>query len=253
MLFGMARSSLGVRLAGYGLLPSFPERTPGGPLHDVIAPPEKRAADGRALAYRRPAGAGAGHRHHEAGEPRLRHAGHARSNTASARATVALLPFAALTGTVVGSFVWGTLADLYGRRASILLSVGDVHRHLDLRRDAEFLVERRHVLPDGRGRGRHAAGGLRAARGDHADPASRLEPGAGRAASAPSAAIFAASALSALLQPLFGWRIMWFLNLPTGLILVLLSPLSARVRPLPAAHRPRRHRARRAGALRRRC
>jgi putative MFS transporter len=36
---------------------------------------------------------------------------------------------------------------------------------------------------------------------------------------------FTASALSALLQPLFGWRIMWFLNLPTGLILIALSPL----------------------------
>src|ERR1044071_2522477 len=35
---------------------------------------------------------------------------------------------------------------------------------------------------------------------------------------------FAASALSALLQPIFGWRIMWFLNLPTGLFLVALSP-----------------------------
>lgn len=36
-------------------------------------------------------------------------------------ALVAALPFAALSGTVVGSFVWGWLADLYGRRASILL------------------------------------------------------------------------------------------------------------------------------------
>ncbi|TLY70861.1 MAG: MFS transporter, partial [Gammaproteobacteria bacterium] len=36
---------------------------------------------------------------------------------------------------------------------------------------------------------------------------------------------FAASSLSALLQPTFGWRIMWFLNLPTGLLLVCLSPL----------------------------
>jgi putative MFS transporter len=35
---------------------------------------------------------------------------------------------------------------------------------------------------------------------------------------------FAASALSALLQPVFGWRVMWFLNLPTGLILIALSP-----------------------------
>lgn len=35
----------------------------------------------------------------------------------------------------------------------------------------------------------------------------------------------AASGLSALLQPVFGWRIMWFLNLPSGLILIVLSPL----------------------------
>lgn len=35
---------------------------------------------------------------------------------------------------------------------------------------------------------------------------------------------FAASFLSAKLQPEFGWRIMWFLNLPTGLILILLNP-----------------------------
>ena len=37
MLFGMAAIVLGVGLAGYGLLPRFPERIPGGPLHDVIA------------------------------------------------------------------------------------------------------------------------------------------------------------------------------------------------------------------------
>ena len=34
---------------------------------------------------------------------------------------------------------------------------------------------------------------------------------------------FAASGLSALLQPIFGWRILWLLNLPTGLTLVLLG------------------------------
>ncbi|MFL6663394.1 MAG: MFS transporter, partial [Rhizobacter sp.] len=38
------------------------------------------------------------------------------------KATVAWLPFAALCGTVVGSVLWGWLADLFGRRASILLS-----------------------------------------------------------------------------------------------------------------------------------
>jgi putative MFS transporter len=34
---------------------------------------------------------------------------------------------------------------------------------------------------------------------------------------------FAASGFSALLQPVFGWRILWLLNLPTGLSLVLLG------------------------------
>jgi putative MFS transporter len=34
---------------------------------------------------------------------------------------------------------------------------------------------------------------------------------------------FAASGFSALLQPIFGWRILWLLNLPTGLSLVLLG------------------------------
>src|SRR5215831_20346396 len=36
---------------------------------------------------------------------------------------------------------------------------------------------------------------------------------------------FATSALSALLQPYFGWRIMWLLGFPTGLVLIMLSPL----------------------------
>src|SRR3546814_1310226 len=38
------------------------------------------------------------------------------------RATASLLAFFALVGTVLGSFVWGIVADIYGRKASILLS-----------------------------------------------------------------------------------------------------------------------------------
>jgi MFS transporter, putative metabolite:H+ symporter len=34
----------------------------------------------------------------------------------------ALLPFVAIVGTVLGSLIWGRLADIYGRRATILLS-----------------------------------------------------------------------------------------------------------------------------------
>jgi len=38
------------------------------------------------------------------------------------KSTAAYLPFVALTGTTIGSFLWGWLADVYGRRVSILLS-----------------------------------------------------------------------------------------------------------------------------------
>src|SRR3546814_5874926 len=38
------------------------------------------------------------------------------------RHPVSLLPFFALVGTVFGSFLWGAVADAYGRKASILLS-----------------------------------------------------------------------------------------------------------------------------------
>lgn len=38
------------------------------------------------------------------------------------QSTAALLPLVALTGTTVGSLLWGWLADVYGRRVSILLS-----------------------------------------------------------------------------------------------------------------------------------
>jgi putative MFS transporter len=36
--------------------------------------------------------------------------------------TVSLVPFFALAGTVTGSVLWGWIADIYGRKASILLS-----------------------------------------------------------------------------------------------------------------------------------
>ncbi len=68
------------------------------------------------------------------------------------KATVAWLPFAALTGTVAGSIVWGFPGRHLRAPGLDPAVVGDVRRHLDLRRHARFLVERRHVLPDGRRR-----------------------------------------------------------------------------------------------------
>jgi MFS transporter, putative metabolite:H+ symporter len=222
MLFGMAAIVLGVLLAGYGLLPSFPERTPGGPLHDVIAHIESapltaahwHIAGLLALALvidvMKPASLGFV-------TPGM------RIEYGVGSRTVALLPFAALLGTVVGSFVWGTLADVYGRRATIVLSsvmfIGtsicgampsfwwNVGMCFMMGAAAGGMLPVAYallaeVMPTRhRGWSLVLVGGIGAVGG-----------------------FFAASSLSALLQPHFGWRIMWFLNLPTGLILVLLSP-----------------------------
>src|SRR5947208_5535137 len=40
----------------------------------------------------------------------------------AAHSHVSLVPFFALCGMMIGSVLWGILADLYGRKASILLS-----------------------------------------------------------------------------------------------------------------------------------
>jgi MFS transporter, putative metabolite:H+ symporter len=140
------------------------------------------------------------------------------------RATVALLPFSALIGTAVGSFVWGSLADLYGRRAAILLSsvmfvgtsICGAMPSLWWNIAMCFLM------------GAAAGGMLPVAYAllaeimptKHRGWCLVLIGGIGTIGG-----YFAASELSALLQPFFGWRIMWFLNFPTGLMLIALSPL----------------------------
>ena len=123
----------------------------------------------------------------------------------------------ALCGTVVGSFVWGLLVRClcWAPRIDPLV-IGDVCRHSSICSVApcrSFWWNVLHVLPDGGGGRRIAAGRQRTAGGNHALTTKHrgwalvLVGGIG----AIKAAIFAASALSALaVQPLFGWRIMWF-------------------------------------------
>ncbi len=135
---------------------------------------------------------------------------------------VAWLPFAALCGTVVGSVAWGWLADVYGRRASILLSavmfVGtsicgampsfwwNVGMCFLMGAAAGGMLPVTYALlaetmpSKQRGWALVLVGGLGAAGG-----------------------YLAASALSAWLVPILSWRILWFLNLPTGLVLILLN------------------------------
>lgn len=138
--------------------------------------------------------------------------------------TVSLVPFFALAGTVVGSVLWGWIADLYGRKASILLSAvmfvatsicgampslaWNIAMCFMMGAAAGGMLPVTYALLAEMMPNRHRGwslvlvGGLGAVGG-----------------------YFAASGLSAVLQPIFGWRILWLANLPTGLTLVLLGAL----------------------------
>lgn len=139
-------------------------------------------------------------------------------------AQVALLPFSALTGATLGSFLWGILADAYGRRATILLagvmfigtSICGAMPSLRWNLLMCFLM------------GASAGGLLPVAYALLAEIMPTRHRGWSLVVVGGAGALggyLAASGFSALLQPTFGWRIMWFLNLPSGLILIALSPL----------------------------
>lgn len=138
------------------------------------------------------------------------------------KATVSAFPFSALTGTVVGSVIWGGLADIYGRKATILLSavmfvgtsICGAMPSLAWNVGMCFMMG-------------VAAGGMLPVTyallaemmpSKHRGWALVLVGGLGAVGG-----YFAASGFSALLQPFFGWRVLWILNLPTGLTLVLLG------------------------------
>jgi putative MFS transporter len=140
------------------------------------------------------------------------------------KATASILPFSALVGTVVGSIVWGIIADIYGRKASILLSAVLFVGTSICGAMPSFAWNIGMCFMMGA-----AAGGMLPVTyallaemmpSKHRGWALVLVGGLGAVGG-----YFAASALSALLQPAYGWRILWLLNLPTGLALVALGAL----------------------------
>jgi putative MFS transporter len=138
--------------------------------------------------------------------------------------TVAWLPLMALTGTAIGSFLWGWLADVYGRRAAILLSSVVFIGTSICGAMPDFWWNVFMCLLMGMG----AGGMLPVAYALLAEIMPTKQRGWMLVLVGGIGAVggyFTASWLSELLQPEFGWRIMWFLNLPTGLILIALSPL----------------------------
>ncbi|CAA9231104.1 MAG: hypothetical protein AVDCRST_MAG10-1164 [uncultured Acidimicrobiales bacterium] len=134
---------------------------------------------------------------------------------------VAFLPLAGITGTVLGSIIWGWLGDRIGRRASILLagvlfiatsvcgSMPDYRWNLFmcfvmglgvggmLPITFALLAE---AIP-----ARHRGWLMVLVGGDVAG------------------AYIITSWLSAELTPTYGWRILWLLGLPTGVLLLLLN------------------------------
>lgn len=221
MIFGMYLIVGGVAVAAYGLLPSRAAQTAQAALRISVTPPEDAplslahwslmAALTVALVIdvMKPAALGFV-------VPGMIKEYHATN------AQVSLVPFFALVGTVSGSVLWGILADLYGRKASILLSavvfvgtsICGAMPSLQWNMGMCFLM----------GLG---AGGMlpvtyallaETMPSKHRGWALVLVGGLGAVGG-----YFAASGFSALLVPTYSWRILWLINLPTGLILIAMG------------------------------
>ncbi|HZZ40378.1 MAG TPA: MFS transporter [Acidobacteriaceae bacterium] len=139
-------------------------------------------------------------------------------------AHVALVPFAGLLGTTVGSFMWGALADFYGRRASILLA-GVIFMGTSIcgaMPSFNWNIFMCFLMGIGAGGMLPVANALLAEimPTRHRGWCLVLVGGIGTVGG-----YFATSALSALLQPYFGWRILWLINLPIALLLIAVSPI----------------------------
>jgi MFS transporter, putative metabolite:H+ symporter len=221
MYFGMAAILAGLAMACYGLLPNIPASE--NRVIETIAPPEDapltKAHWGMAallavaliIDIMKPASLGFV-------TPGM------KAEYGVDKAMVAWLPLSALTGTTLGSFIWGWLADIYGRRAAILLSSVMFIGTSICGAMPDFWWNVFMCLLMGM-----AAGGMLPVAyallaeimpTKHRGWMLVLIGGIGSVGG-----YFAASFLSQLLQPEFSWRIMWFLNMPTGLILIALSPL----------------------------
>lgn len=139
-------------------------------------------------------------------------------------AHVALVPFAGLLGTTLGSFGWGALADFYGRRASILLAAVIFMGTAICGAMPSFNWNIVMCFLMGIGAGGMLPVGYALLAEimptKHRGWCLVLVGGIGTVGG-----YFATSLLSALLQPHFGWRIMWLINLPIALILIVVSPL----------------------------
>jgi MFS transporter, putative metabolite:H+ symporter len=134
----------------------------------------------------------------------------------------ATLPFVAITGTVIGSILWGFLADVFGRRSTILLSA-IIYVATSI---CGFMPSFGWNLVMCFFMGAAAGGMLPTVYSLMAEsiPA-RRRGGLLVAQSGLGAALgyLTASGASTLLVPHYSWRILWLLGAPTGGLLLVLS------------------------------
>ena len=135
---------------------------------------------------------------------------------------VALYPFFGIVGTVIGSFIWGSIADRFGRRRAVLLAVILFIATAICGAMPAFALNLAMCFFMGLG-----AGGLlpiaytllsETIPARHRGLILVLIAGAGTALG-----FLATSAIASWQLPIFGWRIMWFWGLPTGVILIALN------------------------------
>jgi putative MFS transporter len=139
-----------------------------------------------------------------------------------AKQTAGMLALVALTGTTIGSIVWGRLADTFGRRATILLSallfistaICGAMTSFEANLVMCFLMGA-------------SAGGLLPIT---FTLMAEMIPAAHRGwllvalgGVGTSAGYLLAAGSAALLEPLFSWRALWLLGLPTGALIIFLD------------------------------
>jgi putative MFS transporter len=134
------------------------------------------------------------------------------------------LALIALTGTTVGSVVWGQVADRFGRRATILLSALMFIGTAICGAMPSFGWNLAMCFLMGA-----SAGGLLPIT---FTLMAEMIPAAHRGwllvalgGIGNSAGYLVAAGAAALIEPLFGWRVLWLLGLPTGAIIILTSRL----------------------------
>lgn len=139
-----------------------------------------------------------------------------------AKPTAGLLALFALSGTTVGSVLWGRIADLFGRRAAILLSalmfigtaICGAMPTFEWNLAMCFLM------------GASAGGLLPIAFTLMAETVPAAHRGwllVALGGIGTSAGYLVAAGAAATLEPLFSWRVLWLLGLPTGALIILLS------------------------------